>query len=124
VSREAFAREIKDRNPAKRIEALRKLNALHEEKTLLALAGALRDADVEVRKAAAAACRNAGCRCRCGHPEDRRTADRREPSGRHLPARLGELGEGPAAPRAEHDEREPVEASELLVKRKMDLHGL
>lgn len=53
VLREAFARDFKDRNPAKRVEAVRKLHALHEEKTLLALAGAMTDPAVEVRKAAA-----------------------------------------------------------------------
>lgn len=51
--REAFNKEFKDRDPTKRVEAIRKLNALHEEKTLLALAGALRDPAVEVRQAAA-----------------------------------------------------------------------
>lgn len=51
--REVFAREYKDRDPARRIEAIRRLNALHEEKTLLTLAGALRDPAVGVRTAAA-----------------------------------------------------------------------
>lgn len=53
VLREEFARGFQDRSPAKRVEAVRKLNALHEEKTLLALAGALKDPVVDVRRAAA-----------------------------------------------------------------------
>jgi HEAT repeat protein len=51
--REAFAKEFKDKDPAKRVEALRKLGALSNEKTLLVLAGALRDPEPRVRKATA-----------------------------------------------------------------------
>lgn len=51
--REDFSKAFKGKDPAKRIEALRRLSALHEEKTLLALAGGLRDPAAEVRKTAA-----------------------------------------------------------------------
>lgn len=51
--REAFATGFKSKNPAKRIEALQRLRALSKEKTLLALAGGVRDPDAQVRKAAA-----------------------------------------------------------------------
>lgn len=53
VLRETFSREFKDPSPAKRVEALKKLRDLHQEKTLAMLAEALRDPSVEVRKAAA-----------------------------------------------------------------------
>lgn len=52
-ARDAFAKEFKDKSPAKREVALRRLVGLKKEKTLQALAGALRDPDLAVRKAAA-----------------------------------------------------------------------
>jgi len=52
-TRDAFAKEFKDKTPAKREVALRRLVGLKEEKTLQALAVALRDPDAGVRKVAA-----------------------------------------------------------------------
>lgn len=51
--REAFSKEFKDKSPAKRDVALRRLVGLGEEKTMLVLAGALRDPEAQVRRAAA-----------------------------------------------------------------------
>ena len=47
--RDAFAKEFKDKSPTKREVALRRLVGLKEEKTLQALAAALRDPDLTVR---------------------------------------------------------------------------
>ncbi len=51
--RDAFAKEFKAKDAAKRIEAVKKLAGSKEEKSILLLAGALKDADKGVRKAAA-----------------------------------------------------------------------
>ena len=51
--RDAFAKEFKDKSPTKREVALRRLVGLKEEKTLQALASALRDYEPAVRKVAA-----------------------------------------------------------------------
>jgi hypothetical protein len=51
--RDAFAKEIKAKEPAKRVEAVKKLAGTKEEKTVELLAHALKDAALEVRKAAA-----------------------------------------------------------------------
>ena len=51
--RDAFAKEIKAKDAAKRVEALKKLAGAKEEKTVELLAHALKDAALEVRKAAA-----------------------------------------------------------------------
>ena len=51
--RDAFAKEIKAKEPAKRVEAVKKLAGAKEEKTVELLAHALKDAALEVRKAAA-----------------------------------------------------------------------
>jgi HEAT repeat protein len=51
--REAFAREIKAKEPAMRVDAVKKLAGAVEEKTIELLAQALKDPALEVRKAAA-----------------------------------------------------------------------
>ena len=49
--REVFAREIKDKDPVRRLEAVRRLSSQSEEKTILLLGDALRDPEILVRKA-------------------------------------------------------------------------
>jgi hypothetical protein len=51
--RAAFEKEFKDKDAAKRVEAVRKLAGAQEEKTLGLLAGALKDAANDVKKAVA-----------------------------------------------------------------------
>lgn len=51
--RDAFAKEIKAKDAAKRVEAVKKLANSKEEKTILLLVHALKDPALEVRKAAA-----------------------------------------------------------------------
>ncbi len=61
VLRAAFARDFKAKEAAKRVEAVEKLAACTEEKTLEALVAALKDPDKAVRKAVAdtiATCRD------------------------------------------------------------------
>jgi HEAT repeat protein len=53
--RDAFSREFKAKDAAKRVEAVKKLSGAKEEKSLLLLAGALKDPDKLVKKAAAEA---------------------------------------------------------------------
>jgi HEAT repeat protein len=53
--REAFETAIRAAEPARRVEAVRKLSRANEEKTILLLAGHLKDAAKEVRLAIAAA---------------------------------------------------------------------
>lgn len=50
--RDAFAKEFKDKKPEKRIEAVKKLSAVTEEKSVALLVTALKDPSVEVKKAA------------------------------------------------------------------------
>lgn len=52
--RDAFAKEFKDKSPAKRVEAVGKMNGSVEDKSIVAVARGLSDAAGEVRKAAAA----------------------------------------------------------------------
>jgi len=52
--RDAFAKEIKAKDAAKRVEAVKKLAGAKEEKTILLLAHALKDPALDVSKAAAA----------------------------------------------------------------------
>ncbi|HVE42033.1 MAG TPA: HEAT repeat domain-containing protein [Planctomycetota bacterium] len=49
--RDVFAKEFKDKDPIRRLEAVRRLSSQSEEKTILLLADALRDPDLGVRKA-------------------------------------------------------------------------
>src|SRR6185503_3814202 len=49
--RDVFAKEFKDKDPIRRLEAVRRLMSQSEEKTILLLADALRDPDPIVRKA-------------------------------------------------------------------------
>jgi hypothetical protein len=51
--RSEFEKEFKSKETSKRVEALKKLAGCHEEKTLQALAGAMKDAEKDVKKAAA-----------------------------------------------------------------------
>jgi len=51
--RAAFEKEFKDKDAAKRVDAVKKLAGSQEEKTLTLLAGALKDPANEVKKAAA-----------------------------------------------------------------------
>lgn len=53
--RDAFAKEIKAKDAAKRVEAVKKLEGCKEEKTIELLVKCLKDPDLEVRKAAAQA---------------------------------------------------------------------
>ncbi|MBI3857905.1 MAG: HEAT repeat domain-containing protein [Planctomycetes bacterium] len=53
--RDAFAKEIKAKEPAKRVEALKKLAGAKEEKSIDLLVHSLKDSALEVRKAAAEA---------------------------------------------------------------------
>lgn len=52
VLRDAFAKEFKDKKPEKRVEAVKKLDAVTEEKSVALLVGTLKDPAVEVKKAA------------------------------------------------------------------------
>ncbi len=52
-TRDAFIKEFKDKSPAKREVALRRLVGLKEDKSLQLLAGALKDPDAGVRKTTA-----------------------------------------------------------------------
>lgn len=52
--RDAFAKEIKAKDAAKRVEAVKKLAGAKEEKTVLLLVHALKDPALDVSKAAAA----------------------------------------------------------------------
>jgi HEAT repeat protein len=49
--RDVFVKEFKDKDPIRRLEAVRRLSSQSEEKTILLLADALRDPDPVVRKA-------------------------------------------------------------------------
>ena len=49
--REVFVREFKDKDPVRRLEAVRRLSSQSEEKTILLLSDALRDPEALVRKA-------------------------------------------------------------------------
>ncbi len=49
--RDVFVKEFKDKDPLRRLEAVRRLRSQSEEKTILLLADALRDPDLGVRKA-------------------------------------------------------------------------
>ncbi len=51
--REAFSKEMKGKEPGRRVEAVKKLSGAKEEKTIELLTHALKDAAKEVRKAAA-----------------------------------------------------------------------
>ena len=53
--RSAFEKEIKAKDAAKRVEAVKKLAGVREEKSIDLLVRSLKDADLEVRKAAAQA---------------------------------------------------------------------
>ena len=53
--RDTFSKEIKAKEAAKRVEAVKKLAGAKEEKTIELLAHSLKDADLSVRKAAAEA---------------------------------------------------------------------
>ncbi len=52
--REAFAREFKDKAPARRVEALGKMTGCAEEKSITAIVAGLKDPALEVKKACAA----------------------------------------------------------------------
>jgi len=49
--RDVFVKEFKDKDPIRRLEAVRRLSSQSEEKTILLLGDALRDPEVLVRKA-------------------------------------------------------------------------
>jgi hypothetical protein len=52
--RDAFAKEFKDKAPAKRVEAVGKMNGCTEDKSIAAIAKGLTDPALEVKKATAA----------------------------------------------------------------------
>src|SRR6476646_10624762 len=49
--REVFVKEFKDKDPIRRLEAVRRLSSQSDEKTILLLVDALRDPDPVIRKA-------------------------------------------------------------------------
>src|SRR6185503_1114873 len=49
--RDVFVKEFKDKDPIRRLEAVRRLSSQSEEKTILLLGDALRDPEIMVRKA-------------------------------------------------------------------------